>query len=52
MMKLLMLMVDGFEDVEAIATMDVLTRGGDDVVPVSLMGRKEINPKVFPRAMV
>ena len=52
MMKLLMLMVDGFEDVEAIATMDVLTRGGDDVVPVSLMGRKEIEPKVFPKAVV
>ena len=51
MMKLLMLMVDGFEDVEAIATMDVLTRGGDEVIPVSLMGRKEINPKVFPKAV-
>ena len=50
-MKFIMLMVDGFEDVEAIATMDVITRGGDEVVPVSLMGRKEINPKVFPKAV-
>lgn len=51
-MRLLMLMVDGFEDVEAIATMDVIVRGGDEVIPVSLMGRKEINPKVFPKATV
>lgn len=51
-MRLLMLMVDGFEDVEAIATMDVITRGGDEVIPVSLMGRNEIKPKVFPRARV
>lgn len=50
-MKLLMLMVDQFEDVEAIATMDVLTRGGDKVIPVSLMGRKEISPKVFPKVV-
>lgn len=50
-MKLLMLMVDQFEDVEAIATMDVITRGGDEVVPVSLMGRKEIAPKVFPKVV-
>ncbi|MCR5308807.1 MAG: DJ-1/PfpI family protein [Bacilli bacterium] len=50
-MKLLMLMVDGFEDVEAFATLDVLTRGGDDVTPVSLMGRKEVFPKVFPKAV-
>ena len=27
-MKLLMLFVDGFEDTEAIATLDVLKRGG------------------------
>lgn len=47
-MKILMLMVDGFEDVEAIATMDVLTRGGDEVIPVSLMGRNEVYSKVFP----
>ena len=46
-----MLIVDGFEDVEAIATMDVLVRGGDKVIPVSLMGRKEINPKVFPKVV-
>lgn len=44
-MRLLMLFVDGFEDTEAIATKDVLLRGGDEVVCASLMGRKEIKPK-------
>lgn len=47
-MKLLMLIVDHFEDVEAIATMDVLSRGGDEVVPVSIMGRNDVSPKFFP----
>lgn len=40
-----MLFVDGFEDTEAIATMDVLKRGGDEVICASLMKRKEICPK-------
>ena len=48
MARLLMLFVDGVEDTEAIATLDVITRGGDEVVPVSLMNRKEINPKYLP----
>lgn len=45
-MKLLMLFVDGFEDTEAIATLDVLSRGKDDVDCVSLMNKKEITPKL------
>lgn len=47
-MNLLMLFVDGFEDTEAIATLDVLVRGGDLVTPVSLMPTNEIKPKVTP----
>ena len=49
MAKLLMLFVDGVEDTEAIATLDVITRGGDIVVPVSLMKRNEINPKYLEK---
>ena len=45
-MKLLMLIVDDFEDTECIATLDVLTRGGNEVCMVSLMGRKTITPKL------
>lgn len=45
-MKLLMLFVDAFEDVEAIGTLDVLSRGGDEVTCASLMGRKEVVPKL------
>lgn len=44
-MKHLMLFVDRFEDVEAIATLDVLLRGKEEVVKASLMGRKEIISK-------
>ena len=44
-MKHLMLIVDDFEDVEALATMDVLLRGKEEVDLVSLMGRKEIKSK-------
>ena len=44
-MKLLMLFVDGFEDTEAIATLDVLKRGGFEVITASLMNREVINPK-------
>ena len=49
-MKILMLFVDGYEDTEAIATLDVLTRGGDEVVCASLMKRKEITPKLGRRS--
>lgn len=45
-MNLLMLIVDDFEDTECIATLDVLTRGGDQVTLASLMNRKEIKPKL------
>lgn len=41
-----MLFVDGYEDTEAIATLDVLTRGGHNVTCASLMGRKNIDPKL------
>lgn len=44
-MKLLMLFVDGFEDTEAIATLDVLKRAGFEVTTASLMSREDINPK-------
>ena len=51
-MKLLMLFVDGFEDTEAIATLDVLKRGGDIVTTVSLMNREYINPKYIKEVKV
>nr|MCR5232160.1 DJ-1/PfpI family protein [Acholeplasmatales bacterium] len=44
-MKYLMLFVDNFEDTEAISTMDVLKRGKDEVVGVSLMERIDIQAK-------
>ena len=44
-MRHLMLFVDGFEDVEAIATLDVLLRGKEEVVKASLMERKEVVSK-------
>ena len=46
MAKLLMLFVDGFEDTEGIATLDVLSRGGHDVTCASMMKRREINAKL------
>ncbi|MCR4880076.1 MAG: DJ-1/PfpI family protein [Bacilli bacterium] len=52
MKKLLMLFVDGYEDTEAIATLDVLTRGGDQVICASMMKRREITPKLGRRVMV
>ena len=45
-MNLLMLIVDDYEDTECIATLDVLTRGGNNVTLASLMKRKEIKPKL------
>lgn len=52
-MKYLMLIADFFEDVEAIGTLDVLIRGGEEVTCASMMGRKEIKTKcgntmIFP----
>ena len=44
-MKHLMLFVDGFEDVEAIATLDVLLRGSEEVIKASMMGRNEVVSK-------
>lgn len=44
-MKLLMLFADNFEDVEAIATFDVLTRGKMTVDPVSVMPTKRVMTK-------
>lgn len=44
-MKFLMLMADGFEDVEAIATCDVLLRGKQIVDRVSITGKNEIISK-------
>ena len=44
-MKHLMLFVDGFEDVEAIATLDVLLRGNEEVVKASMMGRNDVVSK-------
>lgn len=44
-MKLLMLIVDNFEDTEAIGTLDVLKRGNIEVDLVSLMDRKNIITK-------
>lgn len=51
-MKILMLFVDGYEDTEAIGTLDVLTRGGDEITCTSLMQRKEITPKLGRRIIV
>lgn len=44
-MKFLMLFVDNFEDVEAFSTMDVLKRGKDEVVGVSLMKTTMVKAK-------
>lgn len=44
-MRYLMLFVDGFEDVEATTTLDVLLRGKEEVVAASLMPTKEVVSK-------
>lgn len=44
-MKYLMLIVDKFEDTEALATLDVLQRGGDEVICASVTESKNIITK-------
>ena len=51
-MKLIMLFVDGYEDTEATATLDVVSRGGDEVTPVSLMSTNEIKPKYIDKVVL
>lgn len=41
-MKTLIFLVDGFEEIEALATIDILRRGGVDVTSVSVTGKKEV----------
>ena len=40
MAKVYQFMADGFEDIEALAPVDILRRGGLDVKTVSIMGRE------------
>ncbi len=40
MKKVYVFFADGFEDIEALGTVDILRRGGVDVVTVSVMGRE------------
>lgn len=51
-MKLLMLFVDNYEDTEATATLDVIARGGDEIIPVSITGRNEIKPKYLDKIIL
>lgn len=44
-MKYLMLVADGFEDVEMLGTLDVLQRGGEEVKLASMMSRLDIKTK-------
>ena len=44
-MKHLMIVGDLFEDVECLATLDVLKRGGEDVILASMMGRQDVVTK-------
>ncbi len=41
-MKTLLFLVDGFEEIEALATVDILRRGKVDVTTVSITGKKEV----------
>lgn len=41
-MKTLLFLTDGFEEIEALATVDILRRAGIDVQTVSLTGKKEV----------
>ncbi len=40
MKKVYVFLADGFEDIEALGTVDILRRGGVDVTTVSVMGRE------------
>ena len=42
MAKVYQFMADGFEDIEALAPVDILRRGGLDVKTVSIMGREMV----------
>jgi len=42
MKKVLVFLVDGFEEIEALATIDILRRGNVDVTTVSVTGKKEV----------
>ena len=44
-MRHLMIVGDLFEDVECLATLDVLKRGGEEVVLASMMGRRDVVTK-------
>ena len=41
-MKTLIFLVDGFEEIEALATIDILRRGNVDITSVSVTGKKEV----------
>ncbi|MDD6301903.1 MAG: DJ-1/PfpI family protein [Bacillales bacterium] len=51
-MKHLMIVGDYFEDVECIATLDILVRGNDEVKLVSMMKRKEVITKCGYKILV
>ena len=42
MAKVYEFLADGFEEIEALAPVDVLRRGGVETVMVSIMGRREV----------
>lgn len=52
MAKILMLIGDNFEDVEGIATLDVLIRGKNIVTLASVMKRKEITTKLGLKVLI
>ena len=42
MEKLFLFLADGFEEIEALGTIDVLRRGGAEVKTVSIYNRREV----------
>ena len=42
MSKVCVFLADGFEEIEGLTVVDLLRRAGEEVVTVSIMGRKEI----------